>query len=281
MTTIDPMMSVEDVNQEIAAMWLLNSKINRRIRPRQVKKYAADMRAGKWLVNGETIKFDVDGHLVDGQHRLAAVAVADTTIRTYVVRGVSSDAQTVMDTGITRSLSDVLTMNNEHDTTALAALLRVFSVYMIDNQLRSFTIQPQTNFQLLEQFSKNPDRYRIASRRGRQFAKECTGPASIWSLAYLNISQVVAKLTDEDRADVDVFFDELLSGENLGPNDPRIHLRRRVRSLNNGYQSTRGGRREIYALIIKAWNLWRDGVEITNLRVRLGGRAPEMIQRPH
>ena len=45
-----------------------------------VTAYAEDMAAGRWKENGETIKFDSEGRLIDGQHRLAAVVKANTPI---------------------------------------------------------------------------------------------------------------------------------------------------------------------------------------------------------
>lgn len=46
---------------------------NRVCKPNVVKKYASDMAEGRWVDTHEPIAMSVDGNLIDGQHRLAAV----------------------------------------------------------------------------------------------------------------------------------------------------------------------------------------------------------------
>ena len=50
-----------------------------------VQAYAADMKSGNWGVTGQGISFDEDGNLLDGQHRLAAVAVSGMTVKLLVL----------------------------------------------------------------------------------------------------------------------------------------------------------------------------------------------------
>lgn len=45
---------------------------NRPPREGDVLKWAAEMEAGLWRMNGEPIKFGESGRLIDGQHRLMA-----------------------------------------------------------------------------------------------------------------------------------------------------------------------------------------------------------------
>ena len=53
--------------------WLNNANNhNRFIQQQTVHKYARRMMNGKWSVTGETIKFDPEGNMLDGQHRLWA-----------------------------------------------------------------------------------------------------------------------------------------------------------------------------------------------------------------
>ena len=63
-------------------------------------QYAADMKAGRWQLNGEAIKFDKNGHLLNGQHRLHAVVRADTTIQMLVISGLDPETRTTMDSGL-------------------------------------------------------------------------------------------------------------------------------------------------------------------------------------
>ena len=75
------------VTPALATEWLEgNVALNRRLIPNLVTFYAAEMRAGKWRVNGESIKFSKSGALMDGQHRLHAIIKVNQSIPMVVVR---------------------------------------------------------------------------------------------------------------------------------------------------------------------------------------------------
>lgn len=97
--------TLEDITPEKANEYLLKNTDNyRNPNTRRVNTYAADMAAGKWEMNGEAIKFDSDGNLVDGQHRLLAIVKANATVKMLVVRGVDTK---IMDLGSPRSLGTI------------------------------------------------------------------------------------------------------------------------------------------------------------------------------
>ena len=73
-----------------------------------VKRYAEDMKNGKWEMNGEPIVFDEDGVLKNGQHRLAAIVMADIPVKILVVRGVSRDT-IVYDIPLKRTTAQMVT----------------------------------------------------------------------------------------------------------------------------------------------------------------------------
>ena len=58
-----------------------NAKNNRNMRLTKVKQYARDMKNGRWDPNtGQTIKVTVEGIMLDGQNRMAAVIESGTAI---------------------------------------------------------------------------------------------------------------------------------------------------------------------------------------------------------
>lgn len=104
------------VTPELAAQWLAtNTTTNRKISQPTVNGYAHDMIRGKWQVTGETIKFDTDGRLIDGQHRLTAVVVSHRTVQMFVATGIPTEAMSVLDTGRTRSAGDAPTIIARQD----------------------------------------------------------------------------------------------------------------------------------------------------------------------
>lgn len=77
----DPVFTIETVTPMKAARWLKRNIANRRVSPKVVRNYAGDMSRGEWLLNGEAIKFDRDGNLLDGQHRLGAIVHNGKSVR--------------------------------------------------------------------------------------------------------------------------------------------------------------------------------------------------------
>ena len=70
---VEPQHWWEDVTPDMARTYLKSNTHNRPLDAARVSKYAADMRAGRWLVSPETISFDEHGVLLNGQHRLGAI----------------------------------------------------------------------------------------------------------------------------------------------------------------------------------------------------------------
>jgi hypothetical protein len=88
---------------------LILNMTNRSISPRVVTKHKEQMIAGKYFAV-DPIKFDWNGELIDGQHRLTALAKChpDTMIEFLVVYNCDPDVRKVIDTGRKRTNADTL-----------------------------------------------------------------------------------------------------------------------------------------------------------------------------
>lgn len=103
----EPKVEVCRIGPDRAAKWLeKNHERNRRRRPAKVAEYAADMRAGRWVLSNQVISFDPDGTLLNGQHTLEAVVKSGVTIRCIVLWNCPAAAVLVMDGGMKRSTDD-------------------------------------------------------------------------------------------------------------------------------------------------------------------------------
>src|ERR1044072_4687210 len=95
--------------------------------------YAKAMMAGDWHTDVDPIAFAgvLGGRgknapvLLNGQHRLHALIVADTTLELLVVEGLSVSDQADMDAGIKRQLGDQLRLMGQAYSIDLAAILRL------------------------------------------------------------------------------------------------------------------------------------------------------------
>lgn len=98
---------------------------NRARRQKHVEVMAADMREGRWVDTHEPIAMSVDGNLIDGQHRLAAVVLSGVGQWFWVA--VYDTHQTAIglpiDCGARRSMADLLGIDRKI-TEAAGAMLR-------------------------------------------------------------------------------------------------------------------------------------------------------------
>lgn len=115
------------VTPNVAQAWLDKNTKNRKMSGSHVAKLARDMAKGRWRYSGEAIKFDADGNLIDGQHRLAACVKADAPFETLVIYNLAGDAQVVLDSGKTRSTADLFSLDGMHHTNHLAAACRLIA----------------------------------------------------------------------------------------------------------------------------------------------------------
>jgi len=89
-----------------AVKWLERNKSNRKLRSAYVRRLAEDMRRGFFFYTGDPLKFDRDGWLLDGQHRLSALVEANITLDFMVVSNLPSVVYSVIDSGMPRSMAD-------------------------------------------------------------------------------------------------------------------------------------------------------------------------------
>lgn len=140
---------IEIITPEKAREYLKrNCRNNRKIGERRVQNYAKDMAAGAWQLNGEAIKFNKDGILIDGQHRLLAVIKAGVPIKMLVIRDVDNTVS-LYDRGYSRATYSSLLMSGVNKelantiTCGVAKLKLMMSKgrsYYSDNQIEQFLL---------------------------------------------------------------------------------------------------------------------------------------------
>lgn len=97
---------IETITPAKAAKFLQSNHSNRAIRSTNVKAFAQAIKDGRWLKTHQGIAFDVNGRLIDGQHRLSAIVMANIPVEMLVSRDVVEDAFKVTDSGAKRNIGD-------------------------------------------------------------------------------------------------------------------------------------------------------------------------------
>lgn len=106
----NPQMDVERIDPDKAAKYLAENTRNRKIKVKHITNLAKAMTQGEWQVNGDAIRFDSNGKVVDGQHRLHAIIQSGVAITTVVIRNLDPDTFHTIDTNKSarRSLTSFL-----------------------------------------------------------------------------------------------------------------------------------------------------------------------------
>lgn len=262
--------TVEEITPEMAAEWLVHNTHNRAFKSKAIDKYAEDMRLGRWDLNGESIKFNGDGRLLDGQNRLAAVVKSGQTITAVVVRGVAAEAQDTMDVGVSRKLSDVLALRGEVNTIDLASGIVTLWRWTRNPLDSSFTGGPSVH-QALAFLEQNPGlRESVHAAEKVRKAIGLRGSIGI-ALHYIT--------TSIDASDAEAFWDRLSDGTGLSADDP-IYLLRNALLADRSQRLQKMPRAKTWALCVKAWNAYREGRKIKMLVWRPGGATPESFPVP-
>lgn len=107
MTAPSKQVTLEVITPEMAKRWLAqNAKNNRTSKAGQVALYAAYMKKGTWNDDNCAITFDVNGELIDGQHRLMAIVESGTAQEFIIGRNWPTEAMITLDMGQRRTFTD-------------------------------------------------------------------------------------------------------------------------------------------------------------------------------
>lgn len=243
---------LERITPETAAVMLQLNKNNRPVNTRHVKSLAREIQEGRWQVNGDTIAFSSD-RLVDGQHRLMAIIESGIPVTTFVVRGVASESFLTKDSGKRRKTCDAMAINGVPWANSVAAVCLKVWQYFDGGRIGTMNKSPSTS-ELMEIYEQHPDIQRSVQMISTK--QRIITPSLIASLHYL--------FSRHDQDAADKFLQDVLTGASLGPEDPVFLLRQRL--VDNVASKSKLSYSYVAALVIKAWNLRREGKTAKQLK---------------
>jgi len=237
---------------------------------RHIEELANAMQFGRWKYNGESLKFDKNYNMIDGQNRCLACIKSGKSFDTDIVYGLDNSAYLTIDLKAKpRSASDVLYMEGEKNTRTLASGLAWLYAYKNKAILlggKTYWISPDVQ-QLKKVLDLNP-----AIRESVLVAEKCkhlmgTGPLTF--LHYL--------FSKKDNDTAAVFFEQFGTGEGLSKGNPILFLRQRLLNdkINNKAKLPIGDK---IASIVNSWNLIRLGKKaksVSSIRWTTGGLYPQ------
>lgn len=220
---------------------------NRNVRPIKAEQYAADMAAGRWVLNGEPIIISKEGLLNDGQHRAQAVVESSTPIPCIIVFGVERDTRTTVDQGAARTSGDYLAMEGVENAALAAAISRMILAYSAAKGQSLSRSNRLTNAQVVARVKSDPAIGKAAHFASGHNRSPVTG--SVVGFCHYIFSEV-------DEADAVAFLEQVTFGENLKRRDPAHSVRERI--LNIDCKS----REAQIALLIRGWNFFRRNMQV-------------------
>lgn len=121
--------AIIEVTPAMAEAWLSRKTKNRNPRALQVDKIYRAITFKEFLLTHQGIAFRAsDGALIDGQHRLEAIVRSGMSVTMVVAWNVTDDAMSVIDTGTSRRVHDVLTMLGVNNAKRRLSWMRLLSL---------------------------------------------------------------------------------------------------------------------------------------------------------
>lgn len=259
--------TVVRIDPPMAAEMLSLAGSNRNLSAVVVQRYAADMGRGQWLMNGETIKFNDEGELLDGQHRLMAVIEANVSIDSLVVFGIAKDAMPTIDVGLKRTLAHAISISiniGYSSPTHLAAAANLLYRYQLGNIGVGKKITPMSHSEGLELIAAHPGLQQSCVVAARPSFKSFVTP-SVGAFCHYILTRVDPKKAED-------FFRGLGTGAGLEQSSPVLHLRNFL--LGQKAARARASVDVHIAYIFKAWLAFKDGRSIKQLSVKENEKFP-------
>jgi hypothetical protein len=259
-----------DITPESAREMLEQNTHNRSLRPEYVRKLAAAMERGEWTVNGEPIQIADDGTLLNGQHRLNAVVESGIAVPLLVIRGLPLAAQTTMDAGLRRNLSDVLALHGESETANLGAMLAMLYRYRNGHRLNNSGHTAPTSTEALALLEAEPE-----IKDGLPLARRVVRDTGLRT----SVTAVLIYLFDEaDPNRGEQFFEALCEPEDEPIGSP-VNALRSILERAQRERTYRLSSYVLFAMVIKAFNAWREGRDLFILAFKPWGANPEIFPK--
>ena len=125
----DISVSLVYITPEIAEHYLSYNTQNRKESVSSISFLTQQMNKGLFIENGESIVFDKNMKLTDGQHRLMAIINSGKSYHIPVVKGVNIKSMATYDTGKNRSAADVLSINGFKNANLLSTFIKLINKY--------------------------------------------------------------------------------------------------------------------------------------------------------
>tara|TARA_R110000796_G_scaffold214551_2_gene330497 strand:- start:1087 stop:1932 length:846 start_codon:yes stop_codon:yes gene_type:complete len=131
---------------------------NRGISKSKVSEYVNAMKRDEWLFNGDSIRISSEGILLDGQHRLTAVAKSGISQHFIVIENMQKNVGLTIDNGKVRNGGDVLAIQAKVAPSmaqAISGAIKIFAKHENGRSLSTSGGGKLTNTQVVNAYQSN------------------------------------------------------------------------------------------------------------------------------
>jgi hypothetical protein len=256
--------TVLNVDKKLALEMLTRNKMNRAMNNAKYNEYKLAMNKNEWRMNGETIKFDENGDLIDGQKRLQAFYDSNLeTIQFMIVTGLPRQSVfTTIDRGQNRTAANDFEFIGVQNSTLISTMIRNINLFSKQSYGdRGATSRTMHRNDMISFYNINPEKMdKMASMAGSYYKKSgcLMKPGILAALYYL--------FCEKSETDADDFFTKFVNGTNLELDSPILQLRNKLyRSKSNPKE--RLTQSEAVKYFIIAWNKYRKNEKAKVLKI--------------
>jgi len=233
---------------------------NRKITRSQVDKWKKVLAAGRWQLTHEGIALSNTLKLLDGQHRLTAIAESETGAEFIIFVGLDEATFKVIGQGKMRTSADALSTAGMGDTNKLSAAARLVYLYLSPDR-ESWRRTPITNDEIVEMVQQYGDDLVVSAKFATDLLKSFKLVHSATTAAHF----LLRHKHGGKNPHVDRFFEGLMKHRRLSDDmDPRVKLYDYI--TNSRERRKRIDNMDQLALIIMTWNLIADDRQVKALR---------------
>lgn len=260
--------SKEVVSQEIitanvaAVIFQQHNGANRDLSVAKAREYQHAMERGEWKETHQGIAFDEEGKLIDGQHRIAALALAGKQMKLVVYRGANRKIIDAIDQSKPRKAHEALKLAGIDDSQEKERVARATMEYaakVVGQAVKPTVIQ-------IEQYVSHNDEHlteaiRVAKQSSQNIAEPCLTETQAAQIAHL------MQLGQWPRHLIPAFLTTLQAGVEQRENGVIVPTAKLMLAARRSERKTdRMSRDEQIATILKAAQHWAKGESVARFK---------------
>lgn len=264
----------QEIGPGLATQLLKNNTINRPVSRANLKRIVMAMRDGEWQEDtGETLKFDKEGNILDGQHRLMAIVESGKSYEFMIIEGLNKSVFDVIDTGKMRSASDSLHILGVKSVVTVSGIIRRY-MYLESGKIynKSNEAALSSNTKVVNEYQKQPKEWERVTQKASVLNKQ-----SNRLLSKPFIGAWYKYLYDNEPDECEVFFHKLMLGLGLTDQDDPIFLLRNMLLVNKN-SDTKLTQFALNAYFIVTWNSSLQGIKYEKMPWKYGDEVPKVFR---